>query len=504
MNTLAQSTDTQVNQAECTNMSLEQIKAQEKKWVIWTACRSLSKYYRELVAAAMIATSAPAFADDAKDANAVSSAPVATEVAPVWELKIEWMEQIASLSATNIPMVSLIELSQKHLKEVREGKVIGNSPILKFQTLDVAQSSQDDRLNFIANALALATPKTAKELALSPLTLVKKTVDGKEFDSISVESFNDIATKVSDTSDVEKWLQVWAPEPQDRKPASPEDVEKHKAQIANILQEVWLKNVDKWDSDIVKGKLNPEFYPDFVALINNALENNQYPSVESFRRLVTASIEIARGQNFPDTKLGTKLYDKSLSNISDALATYLVLTTTPEKAKEMQLSLVKTQIGELKYTLPAYKWEIYATITEKSTKTPSLFVAKVSQEHDQYVTYHNDAKNRSKLDEESKKIRTELAKSETELAKSETELAFITEANQVQKDLYKNLQEYLETNDESKLENIRKMYAQLQDLNQRAKTEYSNDEVKQRLLALAKMCEMELKDKLNPVIAQAG
>jgi hypothetical protein len=31
MNTLAQSTDTQVNQAECTNMSLEQIKAQEKK-----------------------------------------------------------------------------------------------------------------------------------------------------------------------------------------------------------------------------------------------------------------------------------------------------------------------------------------------------------------------------------------------------------------------------------------------------------------------------------------
>ena len=217
------------------------------------------------------------------------------------------------------------------------------------------------------------------------------------------------------------------------------------------------------------------------------------------------------------------------------------------------MALVHVTIGELKYTLAVYIGKVNSTINRKSTNTPSLLIKKISQEHDEYLAIFNLQKNEAELDKKSVELDKEsaeldaklaqtdaeleaakdslaqtdaklaqtdaeleaakdslaqtdaeleaakdsLAQTEAKLAQTKKEGAFIKEAQYVQKDLWKNLQEYLVTKDETKLENIRKLYIQLQDLNQRAKTEYSNDEVKQVLIALQKLVEVKLKDKLN-------
>ena len=255
-----------------------------------------------------------------------------------------------------------------------------------------------------------------------------------------------------------------------------------------------------------------------IALVNHATSHNQVPSIETFRQLLDASIVLARGQNYPDTAFGKKLYQKSFPNITQALATYLALTSTTEEVNASQLALVHVTIGELKYTLAVYIGKVNSTINRKSTNTPSLLIKKISQEHDEYLAIFNLQKNEAELDKKSVELDKEsaeldaklaqtdaeleaakdsLAQTEAKLAQTKKEGAFIKEAQYVQKDLWKNLQEYLVTKDETKLENIRKLYIQLQDLNQRAKTEYSNDEVKQVLIALQKLVEVKLKDKLN-------
>ena len=269
-------------------------------------------------------------------------------------------------------------LIDQHLAAVAAGKVRGNQSILNLQVIHLNDVSIKDKLIALdEHSLVRSPKKTAQELALPELQLVKKTVNGTQIDSISMEAFNDLA-KVSDTTDTEKWLYVWAPKPEDRKPASREAIAKHKEEIQTILTTVWLKSVAKWDSDIASGKLKPEFYKDLVTFINNGVHNNKFPSVESFRRIVNSSIELARGQNLPDSKLGEKLYERSLPNISDALTNYLLLT------QENGYKVVKVQIGELKYSLPALTQDI-SFVSQKSTQAPSLFVAKLKETQDQLI-----------------------------------------------------------------------------------------------------------------------
>lgn len=484
MTTLAQSPDTRVDSVECQQTPEEQ-RAQGKL--------GLSKETRRWISAvALSVTMALAGCNsDGKVEKTSAQTPASQEVKtqmvqteaqkPTLSWISEWVESLAKIEGSTLP-VSLIELSQQHLQKVREWKVIWNQPILKFQTLDIAAASSEEKLNFIANALSHAPKKTAQELALPQLQLVKKTVNGTQIDSISVETFNDLATKVSDTTDVEKWLYVWAPKPEDRMPASADVIAKHKEEIQTILTTVWLKNVDKWDSDIVSGKLKPDFYKDLVTFINNGVQNNKFPSVESFRRIVNSSIELARGQNFPETKLGEKLYERSLSNISDALTNYLVLT------QDNGYKVVKVQIWELKYSLPALTQET-SLVSQKSTQAPSLFVAQLKDTQDQLIADYNNLQNKDEI----LALADELYRNKEELAQDKVEVNFIKEANQVQANMYARLEEYLKNPNEDTLNNIKELYAQLENLNKRVDTEFTSDpKVKQGLLALTQMCKEKI------------
>ena len=426
---------------------------------------------------------------------------------------------LKALHGSNLDVSVFDQLMTTHLQDVAAGKVHGNQSILDISLHSLEDSSAKSRFAALRQPNLLnATTATAVQLKLPTLKLVKKTVAGTSIDSVDAETFNTLAKFVSQTQDIANW--------------AGSDAKKHQQSVYNILQEVWLKSVDKWDSDIAKGKLNPSFYPDLIALVNHATSHNQVPSIETFRQLLDASIVLARGQNYPDTAFGKKLYQKSFRNITQALATYLALTSTTEEVKASQFALVHMTIGELKYTLPVYIGKVNSTINRKSTNTPSLLIKKISQEHDEYLANFNLQKNEADLDKKSVELDKELAELDAKLAQTDAKLAqtdaklaqtdaeleaakdslaqteaklaqtkkegaFIKEAQYVQKDLWKNLQEYLVTKDETKLENIRKLYMQLQDLNQRAKTEYSNDEVKQVLITLQKLVEVKLKDKLN-------
>jgi septal ring factor EnvC (AmiA/AmiB activator) len=71
----------------------------------------------------------------------------------------------------------------------------------------------------------------------------------------------------------------------------------------------------------------------------------------------------------------------------------------------------------------------------------------------------------AQTDAELKSAKDSLAQTDLKLAQTEKELAFIKEANQVQKDFLENLQAYLDTKDQTKLDNLNKIYAHLQQLN---------------------------------------
>ncbi len=391
---------------------------------------------------------------------------------------------LKALHGSNLDVSVFDQLMTTHLQDVAAGKVHGNQSILDISLYSFEDASAKSRFIVLSQpSLLNATTATAEQLKLPTLKLVKKTVAGTSIDSVDADTFNTLAKIVSQTQDIANW--------------AGSDAEKQQQSVENILQAVWLKSIDKWDSDIAKGKLNPSFYPDLIALFNHATSHNQVPSIETFRQLLDASIVLARGQNYPDTAFGKKLYQKSFPNITQALATYLALTSTTEEVKTSQLALVHVTIGELKYTLPVYIGKVNSTINRNSTNPPSLLIKKISQEHDEYLSTFNLQKNKAEFDKRFVELVKESAELDAKLAQTDAELAFVTEAEHVQKELWKNLKEYLETKDESKLEHIRKLYIQLQDLNQRAKTEYSNDEVKQVLITLQKLVEVKLKDKLN-------
>lgn len=393
---------------------------------------------------------------------------------------------LKALHGSNLDVSVFDQLMITHLQAVAAGKVHGNQSILDISLYSLEDSSAKSRFVALGQPNLLnATTATAEQLKLPTLKLVKKTVAGITIDSVDADTFNTLAKIVSQTQDVPNWAGL--------------DAEKHQQRVENILQKVWLKSVEEWDNNIADdGWLTPSFYPDLIALVNHANTHNQAPSIETFRQLLDASIVLARGQNYPDTAFGKKLYQKSFPKITQALATYLALTSSTEEVKASQLALVHVKIGELGSIFPSYRGDLYVSMKSKAKQAPSFGMAEMLSGHqrflDDYALFHSKDKIYARsleLDGKIAKADEKIAKAEKELAQSEKELAFIREANQAQKDFLAAL----DTKDDTKISKLKSVYTKLQDLNSRADLESSDPRIKNTLLKLTKLCEERISDK---------